>query len=123
MRIPIWLLTPLVVAFFLGSIFITKNWELPSVAKEFSTASGKTATAELIIKGLRCRGTANFFMKRLEKVPGIVSVSTYVQEHRAAIEFDPGKIDEEAMIAEIEKPVRARNGRMVKPFTVTEILK
>lgn len=122
MKIPAFLFAPLVVAFFLGTILIGRNWELPSMQREFSSAAGTTRTAELIVQGLRCRGTANFFMKRIEKIPGIVAVATYVQEHRAVIEYDPSEIDEETIISKIEAPVRLRNGKVVKPFKVTEIL-
>jgi len=115
------LLAPLVVAAFLGIIVIGGAWELPSMQKEFSETSGRIQTVNMIVKGLRCRGTSNFFMKAVGEIPGVVSVSTFVQEHRAQIKYDPSQIDPEGLARMVEKPVKLPNGRMVAPFKVLEI--
>jgi copper chaperone CopZ len=75
----------------------------------------------MIVEGLRCRGTSNFFIKKIEKLPGLLSVSTFVQEHRAEIHYDPSRIDVQKIRGVIEEPVRLQDGRLVKPFKVLEI--
>ena len=75
----------------------------------------------MIVDGLRCRGTSNFFLGKLSDVDGLISVNTYVQEHRAVIVFDPARISVEEIRGIIEAPVRLRNGRIVQPFTVREV--
>lgn len=116
------ILAPLVIAAFFGIIFIGNFWELPSMQKQFSQSSGEIKTVNIIVNGLHCRGTSNFFMKIVGDAPGVVSISTFVQEHRAEIKYDPSKTDPEKIGAFIEKPVKLHSGNTVKPFTVTKIM-
>ncbi len=122
MKIHPFLLAPTVGVVFLGVIFIGSAWELPSMKKDFGLPAQQEKTVEMIVDGLHCRGTSNFFMSVVEKVPGVLSVSTFVQEHRASIAYDPTKIDPEGIAEAVEKPVRLRNGRTAQPFQVTKIL-
>jgi copper chaperone CopZ len=121
MKIHSSLLAPLVGVVFLGVILMGSTWELPSMQKQFGEASGKVQSVDIFVDGLRCRGTSNVFMKIVGKIPGVISVSTFVQEHRAAIEYDPSQIDPEEISSIIDKPIRFANGRMATPFRVTEI--
>jgi copper chaperone CopZ len=121
MRIRSSLLAPMVVVLFLATIWIGKLWELPSMERTFAAAPGEVHSADFVVEGLRCRGTSNFFMSMTEGVPGIVSVTTFVQEHRATIKFDPSQIDIQGISRAIEQPVRLRDGRVVSPFRVLEI--
>jgi len=121
MKIHSSLLAPLVGVVFLGVILIGSTWELPSMQKQFGQASGKVQSVDIYVDGLRCRGTSNVFMKIVGEISGVISVSTFVQEHRAAIEYDPSQIDPEGISYIIDKPIRLRDGRMAKPFQVTEI--
>jgi copper chaperone CopZ len=121
MRIPSYLLAPLVLVVFFGTILIGRTWELPTMGQKFADSSGEPKTVQVIVEGLRCRGTSNFFMKKVEKTPGLLSVSTFVQEHRAEIRFDPSQIDTRKIRQVIEEPVRLQDGRLVKPFKVVEI--
>ena len=120
MKIPSNLLAPLVAAFFFAVILVGNAWELPTMQQEFSESGGQVRTVNLIVEGLRCRGTSNFFMKKVSGTPGIVSVTTYVQEHRAQIEYDPAQIDTAGITEIVEKPVALRDGRIIRPFTVLE---
>jgi hypothetical protein len=117
---PAWL-APLVAALFLGAVFAGRAWELPTMQQRFSETPSQTKNVDLIVEGLRCRGTSAFLVKRLEGLPGIVTLETYVQEHRAAIGYDPGQISLERIQAAIEEPVLLNDGRKVQAFTVTEI--
>lgn len=121
MKINSSLLAPVVVVAFLGIILIGNKWELPSMQEQFSQSTGQIQTVNIIVQGLRCRGTSNFFMKVVGEAPGVVSVSTFVQEHRATIKYDPSQIDPEGIARFVEKPVRLKNGRTVSPFKVLEI--
>lgn len=116
-------LAPLVLATFLGVVLAANMWELPTQQHRFNEGSSVTGRVEMIVDGLRCRGTSNFFVNQLSEVPGIVSVDTYVQEHRAVIVFNPENISVDGIRQKIEAPVRLQNGQVVKPFTVLEVLK
>ena len=121
MKIPSFLLAPLVLVIFFGTILIGRTWELPTMGQTFADSSGEPKTVQMIVDGLRCRGTSNFFIKKIEKEPGLLSVSTFVQEHRAEIRYDPLRIDVESIRRIIEEPVRLQDGRLVKAFKVVEI--
>lgn len=122
MKIHSSLIAPVVIVAFLGTILIGNAWELPSMQKQISESSDQVQTVNMIVDGLRCRGTSNFFIKVVGEVPGIVSVTTYVQEHRAAIEYDPSQIDPEGIVRSVEKPIRLSDGSLVAPFKVLEIV-
>lgn len=114
-------LAPLVLFAFLGIVLAGAAWELPTMQKEFATDVGEGTSVSMIVRGLRCRGTSNFFMEVVERIPGVLSVTTFVQEHRAEIEYNPDQTDPEAIARAIEVPVRLHDGRVVEPFKVTEI--
>lgn len=111
-------LAPIVVVFFFGIILLGNAWELPSMQRKFAETDGPTLTVNMIVKGLRCRGTSNFFMKIVGQVPGVISVSTYVQEHRATIKYDPSKVNLHEISQIVEQPVQLRDGRVIFPFEV-----
>ena len=121
MKIHSALLAPVVGVVFLGVILMGSAWELPSMQKQFGKSAEREKSVEMIVNGLRCRGTSNFFMKVVGEIPGVVSVSTYVQEHRASIKYDPSQINPDEIAEIINEPVNMRNGRTAKPFQVTEI--
>ena len=88
---------------------------------EFGEAEGEQEVVEMIVRNLTCRGKSNFFMKKLEGVEGVISVSTYVQEQRANIKYDTSRTDPERLKRIIEEPVRLQDGSMVPLFEVLEI--
>lgn len=116
------LLPPMVVAAFFATILGGQLWELPTMQHEFSTIQSEGREVAMIVDGLHCRGTSNYFVSRLEDTPGLLGVATYVQEHRAVIQYDPEVISVEEIREIIEDFVFLPDGRMVRPFGVTEIL-
>ena len=123
MRIRTGWLAPLVLVTFLGVVLAANMWELPTQQHQFSKDASAASQVEMIVDGLRCRGTSTFFVNALSSIDGIVSVDTYVQEHRAVISFNPERISVEGIRQTIEAPVRLQNGQVVRPFTVREVLK
>ena len=122
MKIHSILLPPMVVVAFFATILGGQTWELPTMQHEFSTGQSEGREVEMVVDGLRCRGTSNFFVARHKDTPGLLGVTTYVQEHRAVIQYDPGIITVEEIQEVIEEFVFLPDGRMVRPFGVTEIL-
>ncbi|MBI4720573.1 MAG: cation transporter [Chitinivibrionia bacterium] len=120
MRIKPALLPPLVVVLFFAAIVAGRGWELPTMQHQFSSSS-HSKQVTMIVDGLRCRGTSDFFVKRLETVPGLVSVGTFVQEHRAEIAYDPDAITVQRIREIIEAPLQLEDGRMVQPFKVQDV--
>jgi hypothetical protein len=120
MRLPPVVLPPLVIILFFAAVVVGQRWELPTMQHQFSSSS-RSEHVTMIVDGLRCRGTSDFFVKRLQPVPGLLSVGTYVQEHRAEITYDPGSISIERIREIIEEPLRLQDGRMVRPFQVQDV--
>ncbi len=121
MKIPAVLLAPAVLVSFFGVILAADLWELPTQQSRIAEASAKTSEIQVIVDGLVCRGKSNFFLSMLSQAPGLVSVDTYVQEHRAVIVFDPTKTSVTRIQQVIETPVRLSDGRIVQPFSVREV--
>jgi len=122
MRIHPVLLPPLVALIFLGALVAARSWELPTMQHRFSTGTSERQEVEMLVEGLRCRATSDFFVKRLQDVPGLLAVDTYVQEHRASITYDPTRIAPERIREIIEEPVIIQDGSFVRPFRVTQII-
>lgn len=120
MKIKPILLPPLVVLLFFAAIAIGKSWELPTMQFTFAEAAA-SEDVTMIVTGLKCRGTSNYFVKRVKEAPGLLSVTTFVQEHRAVLHYDPSKIDAAQLKEIIEAPATLKDGRVVYPFTVDEI--
>lgn len=123
MKVPLGFFSPVIGVLFLSTIFISQNWELPTLSHKFSDADSgsESRKVEMVVQGLHCRGTANFFVRKIGETPGLLSLTTFVQKHSAQIEYDPTLIGIEEIRREIEEPVRLRDGRMARPFKVVEI--
>ena len=121
MKVPLGLFSPVIGVLFLLTIFMSQNWELPTLSHTFSDSTSESRKVEFVVQGLHCRGTANFFVRKIGETPGLLSLTTFVQKHSAQIEYDPTLIGIEEIRREIEEPVRLRDGRMARPFKVVEI--
>ncbi len=121
MKIPSVALAPIVALFFAGAIMIANTWQLPSTEHIFTIPSGKTVKLEMIVEGVKCRGTANFFSELMSRTKGVSSVTTFVQEHRVIIEYDQTMISEEEIIATIDNPALLPDGGKVDAFFVLEV--
>ena len=123
MKIPVALLAPIVLVSFVGVILAANLWELPTQQTQFVESTNKTSEMRVIVDGLFCRGTSNFFIGMLSQAPGLINVNTYVQEHLAVISFDPTKTSVKDIREFIESPIRLQDGRVVQPFRVREVVK
>ena len=73
---------------------------------------GQTASAEFIVEGVRCYGTANLLRKQIETVPGIISMIAYGGRHRVTVEYDPARTGPQDILDSIERPLMTANGPM-----------
>jgi len=113
----------------LAGILTAWNIPMPTVSKTYANY-GKTANAasvDMIVTGLRCRGTALTFSWIIEQDAGILSFDAFVAEHRARILYDPATIDPIRIKALIEdgrmrKDKKTGAEKLVRPFVVERIL-
>lgn len=60
------------------------------------------------LKSVKCYGSSMAFKARLEKIPGIYGVKTFVKHHRAVVTYDPAKITPEEIQEKIFVPSKFR---------------
>ena len=94
---------------FIVALQIGKDFEIPTIDETWGNAPEKVETT--MVEGLRsvkCYGSSKAFKTRLEKIPGIYGVKTYVKHHRALITYDPKVTDSEKIKAAIYVPSKFR---------------
>jgi hypothetical protein len=91
---------------------------VPTLSHVFDPAfDGETATAELIVEGVRCYGTADYLREHIEHLPGLVSMVAYAGKHRVVVEYSEQAVSLDTIIAEIERPVQTEDG-LIQYFDV-----
>ena len=103
-------------------MWIGNKFELPTIDEQWgieSVAEDGTVTrlidpetlAETRIDGLRsvkCFGSSMAFKAKLQKIPGIYGVRTYVNHHYAIVTYDPARITPEKILENIFVPSKFR---------------
>lgn len=89
-----WILPIIVVLLFFAGIYIGNKWEAPMVNLKWGNyETAKTESVE--IKGLRsvkCYATSMNFAKKVQNIPGVYGVKTYIQHHRVEILYNPHEV-------------------------------
>ena len=88
---------------------IDESWGIETVAEDGTVTQlvDPETLAETRIDGLRsvkCYGSSMAFKAKLQKIPGIYGVRTYVNHHYAIVTYDPAKITPEQILESIEYP-------------------
>lgn len=92
---------------------IDMKWGIETVAEDGTVTQivDPTTLQTVSIDGLRsvkCYGSSMTFKAKLEKVPGVHGVKTYVNRHSADILYDPAKTDPEKIQEAIYQPSKFR---------------
>ena len=93
----------------LGAV-IGSRFELPTINETFGVEEGmelKTMKVEGL-KSVKCYGSSMAFKARMEKVPGVHGVKTYVGTHSVVLSYDPKVTDEERIMEQIYVPAHFR---------------
>ncbi|MBQ1209527.1 MAG: 4Fe-4S binding protein [Bacteroidales bacterium] len=97
----------LVAAFCFGNQF-----ELPTIDETWNMENVDESKLEKMemsgLRTIKCFGSSMAFKARMEKVPGVYGVKTYVGKHRIVVLYDPAKISEEKLQQLIFVPSRFR---------------
>lgn len=120
---------PWLVAVMMGAGFLFAfRYPLPTLSKTFPAfTSGATfARVDLILRGLRCRGTANTLAWILEEEPGVAALDAYVAEAKVRVLYDPGKTSPEKLVDRIHagrmwKHPKTHQEKLLQPFKVESI--
>ncbi|MGM9752588.1 MAG: 4Fe-4S binding protein [Candidatus Cryptobacteroides sp.] len=84
--------------------------ELPTINETFGIEDGmelKTMKVEGL-KSVKCYGSSMAFKARMEKVPGVHGVKTYVGNHSVVLSYDPAVTSEEKIMEQIFVPAHFR---------------
>ena len=93
----------------LGAV-IGSRFELPTINETFGVEEGmelKTMKVEGL-KSVKCYGSSMAFKARMEKVPGVHGVKTYVGTHSVVLSYDPKVTDEDKIMTQIFVPAHFR---------------
>ena len=93
----------------LGAV-IGSRFELPTINETFGVEEGMELKTMKIegLKSVKCYGSSMAFKARMEKVPGVHGVKTYVGTHSVVLSYDPKVTDEERIMEQIYVPAHFR---------------
>lgn len=93
-----------------AGVIMAFNYPIPTITKKFKmySSSIQLEKADIIVKGMRCRGKANTVFWILEDVLGIAYLEAYASENRLRVYYDPNKVRLEDIINII------KNGKIFK---------
>ncbi|MFZ2955557.1 MAG: 4Fe-4S binding protein [Candidatus Ozemobacteraceae bacterium] len=123
------LLPTLVAATMLIGIASALWYPIPTVVHTFaspSSAGGTIRQADLIVQGLRCRGTSMTLIQLLTGPAGLIKLETYVGENRLRLWYDPDKISLDTVKYRIDAGLLLINEKTgeqqeSKPFRVEKV--
>jgi hypothetical protein len=110
MKVPNWIVPPLIVLFTLLGLGAARLMAIPSVTLEFpaarqADAARRVDTVTLLVDGVRCVDTARRAASTLEDVAGVLSYTAYASRNRVEVGFDPDVTSAAQVAAALEGPV------------------
>lgn len=107
----VWIIPVVVAALSVAGVVGADYVSVPTLTHVFDVEfEGESATAELIVEGVRCHGMADFLREHIESVPGLVSMVAYAGKHRVIIEYSPRNVNLDEIVAAINAPTRTDDG-------------
>ncbi|MEG0806921.1 MAG: 4Fe-4S binding protein [Alistipes sp.] len=91
-----WLPALLAVALFFVALWAGSKWELPTIDEQWGDYEQVEQMETFEMEGLKtikCFGSSKAFSAKMQNVPGVYGVKTYVKRYAAEIRFDPTKTD------------------------------
>jgi polyferredoxin len=121
----VWIAVPFVALLLVvAGVVIGNRWEMPAVDLKWG-AYEKLETETVEIGGLRsvkCYGSSVNFAKRIESIPGIYGVKTYVKDHRVRILYNPDEILASEVEEAIYNPVKFKISQPGKEVEKIKVL-
>ncbi|MBD3168099.1 MAG: hypothetical protein GF307_01360 [candidate division Zixibacteria bacterium] len=105
-KLPKWALPILLIVVLVLTVNSTGLFALPSAeyANPELVNNGNLKSLEWKVKGVKCRGTSQFFISRIKDSGGIASIETYASTKKCLIKYDPSLTDPERIKQLIEAP-------------------
>ncbi len=102
-----WLPGLLAVALFGLALYLGSTTELPTIDERWGEQEQVADLKTLEIEGLtsvKCFGSSKAFSVKMQKVPGVYGVKTFVNRHAVVITYDPAVTNEDAINRAIFTP-------------------
>ena len=96
-----------IVALFGAALWFGSHWELPTIDEKWGEYEQVEGMQTYEIEGLtsvKCFGSSKAFSAKMQKVPGVYGVKTFVKRHAVVISYDPKAIDETSIDKAIFSP-------------------
>jgi hypothetical protein len=125
MRLP-GIIIPIVLVVFaaltvpLKAVFNSPSAQI-SVADGAEVDTQNLRRVDMVVTGVKCQGTANYFLSLFNDRDGIVEMSAYAADHRVVITYDPERISIDEMREIAEAPVLGRDGNHYELFKVEKV--
>lgn len=95
-----WIPAVLVVVLFFFSIWTSSHWELPTISERWGDTSKHLVMFEKEgMRTVKCYGSSKAFSAKMQHVPGVYGVTTYVNRFAVQVYYDPQETTQE----EVEK--------------------
>ncbi|GAB1473434.1 hypothetical protein MASR2M69_08750 [Bacteroidota bacterium] len=121
----VWIAVPFVALLLvLAGVVIGNRWEMPAVDLKWGAYEKlKTETVEIGgLRSVKCYGSSVNFAKRIESIPGIYGVKTYVKDHRVKILYNPEEISGAEVEESIYNPVKFKISQPGKEVEKIKVL-
>lgn len=105
------ILPPVIAALLLAAAFVVgARYELPTIDESWGIENGmKIETVRMSgLKTVKCYGSSMAFKARMEKVPGVHGVKTFVGSHTVVIKYDPAVTDADKVQESVFTPSHFR---------------
>lgn len=125
MRLPAVFIPATVIVFALLTFPLREAFNLPAAQLSFADAASvdesQVRTAEMIVQGVKCKGTANFFLARYEGEEGILDLEAYAADHKVIVTYDASKIGTDRIQEIGNAPVEMNDGEHRTFFVVEKL--
>lgn len=125
MKLPTLYVPAAIVVFAVLCVPLREVFNYPAATVTFAGSetadAAEVRTAEMIVQGVKCKGTANFFLMRYQHQEGILGLEAYAADHKVVVTYDAGKIDAERIREIGEAPVLTQDGQLQRFFVVEEL--
>ncbi len=108
MKISPWILPILVILALFGGYGLRAAFTQPTTTNVSGEVAGSKLTA--IVDGLKCKGTATYFVSLYDSTAGIKAIETFASDHKAIFTYDPDAITPDSIKVIMEQVIRFEDG-------------
>lgn len=101
----------LVLFLFLGSLWMSRHWELPTIDEHWGNPAKRSELVMFEKEGMRtvkCYGSSKAFSAKMQQVPGVYGVTTYVGRFAVQVYYDPRETTREKVEEAMFTPTKRK---------------